>query len=115
METVDITLDMIANAPERVSKKRGRAKGSSPVEKAFREGFANEDADIVFGAVLKPSEYQMLRTSVNRANGEDTSKVEPYRTALENLGLCETILAESGEGSDKRITLALSRVSAETL
>ena len=114
MEAVEITLDMIANAPERVSKKRGRAKGSSPVEKAFLAGYMSED-DVVFGAVLKPSEYQMLRTSVNRANGEDTSKVEPYRTALEALGLCETILAESGEGADKRITLALSRVSSETL
>lgn len=111
MEAFEVTLDMIANAPERVSKKRGRAKGSSPVEKAFREGFANEDAEVVFSAILKPSEYQMLRTSVNRANGEDTSKVEPYRAALNALNLRETILAEMGEGSDKRITLALSRVS----
>ena len=111
MKALEISLEMIQNAPERVSKKRGREKGSSPVEKAFRAGMADENSVVVFGAELKPSEYQMLRTAVNRHNGEDTSKVEPYRTALESFGLCETILAETGEGSDKRITVALSRVS----
>ncbi len=111
MQTVEITLDMIANAPERERKSRGRQKGSSPVEKAFREGYAS-DSEIVFGATLNPSEYQMLRTAVNRANGVDTSKVGPYAEACEALGLTHTILSETGEGSDKRITVALSRVSA---
>jgi hypothetical protein len=112
MESVEITLDMIRNAPARETKRRGRAKGSSAVEKAFRAGFSDENCEIVFSQTLKPSEYQMLRTAVNRENGEDTSKVSPYRDALESLGLIEAILAESGEGNDKRITLALARVSA---
>lgn len=112
MEAISITLEDIANAPARTTKRRGREKGSSPVEKAFRAGMADTENPVVFGAVLKPSEYQMLRTAVNRHNGEDTSKVEPYRAALEAFGLSEAILAESGEGSDKRITVALSRVSA---
>ena|SRR6187551_446063 len=110
MEAVEITREMIANAPARVSAKRGRQKGSSPVEKAFRAGFESGN-EIVFGAKISPSELQMLRTAVNRANGVDTSKVGPYETALVALGLTQTILSETGEGSDKRITIALERVS----
>jgi hypothetical protein len=112
MEAVNITLEMIANAPARERKARGRQKGSSPVEKDFRGWYAGTDA--VFGRKLSTSEMQALRTAVNRTIAdEDTSKVGPYRAALESAGITETILSEEGEGSDKRFTLALSRVVNE--
>lgn len=108
MELQTITLDMIQNAPPRVKAARGRQKGSSDVEKAWRAGFAllSDENPIAFSAKLtKASEYPMLRTSVNRSNGEDTGKVGPYRAALEHFGLCETILAED----EKTIVVAIAR------
>jgi len=107
MQTIAITPEMLANAPEKPASKRGRAKGSSPVAKAF-QGFYN-GSETSLGLSLSVSEMQALRLAVSRENGTDSSKVDDYNSALSALNLTEVFLGSVGEKSDKVITLALTK------
>jgi len=107
MERISITSEIIANAPAKPIHKRGRAKGSSPVEREFLAFYNGSDPHA--GFKVTQSEYAALRRGVNRANGVDSSKVADYERALMALGLSEVWLAAEGDGNDKVTTLALTR------
>jgi hypothetical protein len=109
IQKVEITLEMLENAPERTTS-RGRTKGSSPMEKSIRS-FYESDAEHDAWRVTN-SQYQALKLAVCRLDGTDSSKKEDYEEALESLRLDEVFLGQSGQGSDRVQTIALRKTFA---
>lgn len=104
---LEITAEMLANAPQRPTVSRGRAKGSSPVEKGFRAFYADENRTS-WGQAFTNSESAALRTAVCRVGlDKDSSRKSDYEDALSALNLTEVFLGQSGEGNERIVTLAL--------
>ena len=108
-QTVEITLDAFLSADEHVST-RGRKKGASKTEREFTAWYSdNPDAP---AWLFRGKDYAGLRRAVSRADGVDSSKVEDYESALENLGLIAKVVAREGSGNEQVVSVAIARTSA---
>jgi hypothetical protein len=110
IQKVEITLEMLENAPERTTS-RGRTKGTSPMEKSVRSFYEDENTEHDAWRVTN-SQYQALKLAVCRLDGTDSSKKDDYENALESLRLEEIFLGQSGQGSERVQTIALRKAFA---